>query len=578
MTGLVVTGASLGLRAQAPSREMTLDFLALSADGTPIADLKAEDLTLRVGGKPRTIKGLKLVTFGAAPAAAATPAAEAKPSGPAPPFGTNVGAAAGGGGGDSSSRGYLFIVDTDSILPNVEKRLRDSIDKVVGTLTPRDRVGLVTVPRPTLNVPLTTNHAAFRTALGQVASAGAGSGSNAVCRSRDVLDMLKNITSALNPADGPYNVVLMSDSLSAGGATGGGCEVQTSDYQRVPSILAAARARLYVVHARETVADRNEGLETLAGVTGAGQVIRLASSETPLARISRETAMHYVVTFEVEPSERTGQLSRVELRTARQGAQIRATNEMAMSKSDAAATPSAAMATDLAGMLKSSAAFTALPLRGAAFFPTRLVGTGIRILAMLEAVEPGVKFTGAGAGLIDSKNSIVTNAKANEKQLAAAMIIVPLEAPEPGTYRVRFVATDDKGRSGAVEHTIDANFTALGPLKFSGIFVGAPGTAGCGPKLVFTTEEAICALIEMYGKPTAQMSAKLEILAAGSDKPVASAGLGGQQTAQEDRFNLSAAQVPIASLAPGDYIVRAIIGMEGHGEAVVTRAMRKVGK
>ena len=63
---------------------------------------------------------------------------------------------------------------------------------------------------------------------------------------------------------------------------------------------------------------RNEGLETLAGVTGAGAVIRLAGDDkSPLSRIPRETAMHYVVTFEVEPAERTGQLSRVELRTAR---------------------------------------------------------------------------------------------------------------------------------------------------------------------------------------------------------------------------------------------------------------------
>jgi hypothetical protein len=342
MTGLVVTGASLGLRAQAPSREMTLDFLALSADGTPIADLKAEDLTLRVGGKPRTIKGLKLVTFGAAPAAAAAPAAEAKPSGPAPPFGTNVGAAAGGGGGsEGGSRAYLFLVDTESILPNVEKRLRDAIGQVVGTLTPRDRVGLVAVPRPTLNVPLSTNHAAFRTALGQVASAGAGASGGAACRSRDVLDMLRNVVSALNPADGPYNVVLMSESLSSTGT--GSCELSNSDYQRVPTALAASRARLYVVHATETVAGRNDGLETLAGVTGAGAVIRLAANDAPLARIPKETAAHYVVTFEVEPAERTGQLSRVEIRTARQGATIRATNEMAMSKADTAA-PSAAMA------------------------------------------------------------------------------------------------------------------------------------------------------------------------------------------------------------------------------------------
>jgi len=576
LTGLVVPGEETRLgAAQAPGREMTLDFLALTADGAPITDLKAEDLTLRVGGRPRTIKGLKLVSFGAAtPAPAATP--EAKPSGPAPPFGTNVGAAA-GGGGDSGSRSYLFLVDTESILPNVEKRLRDSIDKVVGALTPRDRVGLVAVPRPTLNVPLSTNHAAFRTALGQLASAGAGANASAVCRTRDVLDMLKNIVSALNPADGPYNVVLMSNSLSSTG-TDAGCEVTTSDYQRVPTVLAASRGRLYVVQASETVSQRNEGLEQLAGVTGAGAVIRLAGNDNSLSRIPRETAMHYVVTFEVEPAERTGQLSRVELRTARQGATIRATNEIAMSKADAAAAPSAAMATDLAGMLKSSAAFTALPLRGAALFPTRTEGTGIRILAMLEAVEPGTKFSNAGAGLIDSNNTIVTNAKANEKQLAGASIIVPLDAPAPGTYRVRFVATDEKGRSGAVEHTVDANFAALGPLKFSGLFIGAPGTAGCGPKLVFSTEEAICAIIEMYGKPTAQMSATLEILPATGGKAIQSVGMAGAATSQDDRFNLSAAQVPIAALAPGDYIVRAVIGMQGHPDAVVERTLRKVAK
>jgi hypothetical protein len=573
-----LTGASPRLRAQAASpqsREMSLDFLALNADGTPITDLKAADLTLRVGGRPRTIKDLKLVSFGAAAPAAAAPAAAA-PSGPPPPFGTNVGAAP-GGGGDSGSRSYLFLVDTDSILPNVVNRLRDSIDKVVATLTPRDRVGLVSVPRPTLNVPLTTNHAAFRTSLGQLASTGAGSGSSAVCRTRDVLDMLKNVVSALNPADGPYNVVLLADNLSATGS-GGGCEVTTSEYQRVPSVLATARARLYVVQAKETVGERNEGLEQLTGVSNAGAVIRLAGSETPLARVSRETATHYVVTFEVEPAERTGQLSRVELRTARQGATIRATNEIAMSKADATAAPSAGGAPDLPGMLKSSASFTALPLRGAAFFPTRTEGTGVRILALLEAVEPGTKFSGAGAGLIDEKNTIVTNAKANEKQLAAGAIIVPLDAPGPGTYRVRFVATDEKGRSGSVEHTIDTKFAEVGPLKFSGIFLGAPGTAGCAPKMVYSTEESLCALVEMYGQPTAQMSATLEIVPAAGGKPVASSGMAGSQTSQPDRFNLSVAAVPIASLPPGDYIVRANIGMQGHPDAVVSRMMRKVGK
>ena len=62
------------------------------ANGQPVADLKAEDLTVRVDGRPREIKSLELVTAAtapAAPAAAAAPAPSSAAKLPAP-FDTNV--------------------------------------------------------------------------------------------------------------------------------------------------------------------------------------------------------------------------------------------------------------------------------------------------------------------------------------------------------------------------------------------------------------------------------------------------------------------------------------------------------
>jgi hypothetical protein len=54
--------------------------------------------------------------------------------------------------------------------------------------------------------------------------------------------------------------------------------------------------------------------------------------------------------------------------------------------------------------------------------------------------------------------------------------------------------------------------------------------------------------------------------------------MGGSQTAQADRFNLSVAKMPLDKLAPGDYTLRAVIGMQGAGEVTVSRTLRKVAK
>jgi hypothetical protein len=48
-------------------------------------------------------------------------------------------------------------------------------------------------------------------------------------------------------------------------------------------------------------------------------------------------------------------------------------------------------------------------------------------------------------------------------------------------------------------------------------------------------------------------------------------------TGEADRFNVTAA-IPLGALPPGDYVIRAIVGLEGQPEGRVVRTLRKISR
>jgi len=54
--------------ARATSDTIALDFFALGADGAPIADLKAEEVQVRIDGRPRPVTWLEFVPLADVPA------------------------------------------------------------------------------------------------------------------------------------------------------------------------------------------------------------------------------------------------------------------------------------------------------------------------------------------------------------------------------------------------------------------------------------------------------------------------------------------------------------------------------
>jgi hypothetical protein len=558
---------AVGFAAQQPPPAgdgIIIDFVATTSDGKPITDLKPEEITLRVDGRQRTVRSLQLVqqstTAGGANAA----------GGPPPiPFGVND--------APDRTRAILFAVEDASITTNSGRLVRDTIVKFLETAPSNARIGLVTVPQATLRADLGSGYAKAREIAEKISgrAPAAATTNEHTCRTRDTLDALRGLLGSLAGADAPTTVLVFSGGLvgstrTTGQAGSGGCDLTTDHFQGVGRASSLGRAQVYVIHSNEGVTTQSEGLESLAGVTG-GQVLRLnVAGEGAIDRAMRETSAYYLAAFDPDPKERDGQDHRMEVRLARQDAQLRSRTMLTIPKGDARGGKPGSM--NPRDMVKSTMAFRDLPLRVVAY-PSRGTGDNVSIFIMAEPIDPATKLTAASAAIADAAGK-ATTVSIDEKQLATRPIMTSLGGA-PGTYRVRFAATDASGRSGAVDYTVSAELTPAGPLKMSGLVVAALKEKSMAPAMQFKDEATAIGYVEIYGQLTGQVSARMEVAATPDGPALKTIQPGGQKTSEADKF-LLIGEIPIADLKPGDYVVRAFVSLQGQPEGKVVRTLRKV--
>jgi len=567
---LVLAGLRSDVVAQSPAGEpVSVSFLTVGRDGRPVLDLKPEEVQLRVDGRQRTIKSLDRVD-----AAGGAAGDAAKPSGPPlpAPFGTNAGAPGSVGG-----RTTFLVVNDISFRPGNDRLMKQSIEAFLDGLPPTDRVALVTAPLASVRTDPTTP-AEVKQALGKVAAVAAQNptGDEAACRTRETLDALRALLSSLAGAGTSPTVIFFSTGLSATTRTTGqlgtsACDLSTDAFQNVGAAAAAARAHVYVVQADLTVSQRSDGLENLAGVTGAQVLVLAAAGENALNRIALETSASYVAAFDPEPSERNGQTHRLEVRVTRPDATVRVGTQIPIARADArAARKGPANARDL---LREATIHRDLPLRVAAF-PSRDLADKLKVVALGELADPAAKLTAAVVGVYDAKGKLVAQSTAPSEALAIMPLMFAVVVP-PGPYRVRLAATDASGRSGTADYEMTADLTSAGALKLSSLLLGSDA-GGFKPLLQFKDEPSAMATFELYGKPPAQLPLKLELAATADGPALLQAAPAGSGTKDPDRFIVSGV-FPIATLGPGDYVVRATVGTaDSGGEGRVMRTLRKV--
>jgi VWFA-related protein len=554
---------------------VSVDFLALAATGDPVTDLTTDQVTLRVDGKPRKIEALQFRKT------ERLRAADDRRSGATveSPYGTNVLS-------ETNARALVIVVEDESLAPGREAAMREAVAMLLRGLSVRDRVALMTVPHGGLKVDFTTDHETVRTAVWQITGQAPRNerSDDASCRSRNTLQALTGLLNDLAGGQGPTTVLFFSSGLTGSspmvlppaGVAGqpqpliDRCVLLPEVFQQVGSAAVTARANFYIApHDNSATTPLSlEGLENLAGVTGGVRLGMASAAETALSRVARESAGYYVATFMPEPAERNGLTHRLDVRVARPGVSVRTRPGIRIAKPPIAAPPTAAR-----DLLRESHTHRELPLRVAGYVARQ--GTeGLRVVALAESVERGLTFNSAAIGLFDAAGQQVAQWSAQaadlSKQLFQSAMVVP-----PGVYRLRASATDAAGRRGTADYAMDANLTPAGPLLLSSLVLGLSRDGQFLPRLEFGAEASAMVQLEIYGgKAGTPIGAMLDVSDSSNGEAIAAMPLIVQATGEPDRF-IAKGTIPLGALPEGDFVVRAIVQMEGQPAGRVIRTIRK---
>ena len=556
-------------------RGVTVDFVALLADGTPVPDLNAGEIEIRIGDRPRIVRSLRRVTA-APPPAAAAPRVR-------PPFGTNDAVVSG--------RRFMLVVDQESFRTGTESLLRNAVDGLVANLTPFDTTMLAALPFGGVRVPFTSDGARIRRGIDGVTGQGSRgeTGSDLACRTRRFLETLETFL----PEHGsptPTTMVVFTAGLAAPrrdapmAKAPGMCELVPDQFRRLTAVIAAARANVYVLVptdvamistvSRESIAGGSflgsdnalEGIEHFEGATGGRRLPLESAGTASLNRVVRESASYYEAELEPERSEPFARSRSFSVRTSRRDVTIRARPEITLRDPAEHVSVTRLTVPDLLGSFE---AVTDLPLRVAGF-TVREAADRLRVGVVVETVDPAVTLSSVGAILIDDGRVAGRwfAKDATERPLLGAI------GAQPGTYTLRVAALDSAGRGGVAEERIDVGLTQVGALSLGSLMLGVSRPEGMRVQLLFSTEPTAIASFEIYGGTSGlRLSAALEVARDPDGPPLVTVPLA-LKRADESRV-VATGPIPLGALPPGDYVVRGVVRLEDGTTGRVMRTLRK---
>ncbi|MCC7184815.1 MAG: hypothetical protein IT185_01140 [Acidobacteria bacterium] len=553
------------LSSQDRARLIAVDFAAVGQDGLPIADLQPSDVTVRVDGRTRVIRSLEYVPVRAT---AGIPGAL--------PYGSNVVTEGG--------RTVVLIVDFESIRPGRESALREHIGQFVRTLSPNDRLALVTVPYGGVKVDLTSDHARVSEALSDLSGQAPSveSEAEAACRTRATLVALRGAIDDLRGGDAPVTVVLFSGQLAGpqgvqamqSGVSLGRCQLLREHFQAVGGAVANARAQIYIVQPELSPSSAGlAGLEHLTGVTGAPLWHLSGTTDGALARVLRESGGYYLARFEPEPDETQGAIRGLSVNVSRPGVVLRSRPQMTVVRRDSrfsGATPTTPLA-----MMKEARVFRDLPLRVAGFSSREPGESDVRVVIMFDSPDPAVALADAIVGLFSEDGKLVASRVMPAAELVGRTVTTALTVPA-GSYRLRVAATEASGRGGSADFPVDAGLVRAGALTLSDLVLGLSRDGQFQPRLEFGAEATAMAHLELYGgREGARVGVVFELARTLNGPALMSMPGAFAATSDADRFLVTAA-IPIGAMAPGDYVVRATVAELDQAGGRVVRPLRKV--
>ncbi|HEY7498459.1 MAG TPA: hypothetical protein VH740_08095 [Vicinamibacterales bacterium] len=570
-----------------------IDFYAVSTDGAPVMGLKAEEVQLRIDGRVRPVKWIEWVPVADAPATDGAASAAPIP----PPFGSNAAA--------DTGRSFIFAIENDSFRPGRERPLRAAVERFLAALSPRDRVALVTMPYGGFKINLTNDFDRVRVELAKIGGQGSSTetGSEMACRTRRTLESLVGLVSGFGGLEGPAHVVFVTSGMAGPRRDNvvmlapGMCELTVDMFAQVGAAAGAGRASFYVLQPEDLMIKPGanqteniagvgfrgsdnplEGIEHLAGVTGAPRLHLSATGETTLVRIARETSSYYVLGFEPQANERNGASRQLDVKVMREGVAVRARPNITIPRPrDRPASTAKPQAVTPRSMLREAKTFRDLPLRGVGYVSHNPDDGRLKVVCVVEPSEPDAQLTAAAAGLFDESGRLIAQWTADQKNLASTPVMGALVAPKPGTYRLRVAATDGAGRSGSADYEVAAALAPVGALKVSSLVLGLSRSGGFVPRMQFGAEPVAIGYLDVYGNATGlALTVSAEIARSVDGPPLGQPIPGALRPVIGEERTIATVALPIGALPPGDYVVRVSVSSPGQTPARVVRTLRKL--
>lgn len=586
--------AALSAQQAAPGGSGTRFIVRAVSNGEPVADLKPADVTLRINGKPHEVSSLQLVSAAetaAAPAGAAAPASTLPP-----PFSSNTAVIE--AGGPASGREFLIVLDEDGIGPGQDAPVKTAINRLMTEAGSSSRFGLLSLRIGGPSIPPSAGRNAVNEALARFVGAGSSAETSVdlTCRSKRAMETL---AAALQSAPAGRTLVLFSSGMSANPpevasirsrVDGQGnidktlpetCQIRSQDLEAFGITAAMSPANMYVVHyplglaAQQNVREATSGIENIAGVSQSEMIRMQGGDEASLSRIVKETGSYYIATVDgLAP----GPIRRVEVRAARDGVRINAhpaesSGGRAMAAGGGRGGKDGGKATPR-DMIRVATVYRDLPLRAAAFLSKGAKDNELKVMVLFEPDESDTKLNAATIVFFDEKGNGKAQWNAQGNDLQAAPVLAASVVPA-GTYRVRVAATDAKGRAGTTDIDLRAQLTDAAPLKLGNIILG---TDPKSPRLQFTaTDKQVIGFLQIYGAAKdMNITVRYEIRESETAQPLGTMDgnpLPVQGGGEDERMFWGG--FGLDPLQPGDYLMRAVVSVNGKEVGAASRTLRK---
>jgi len=526
--------------AQAPA-VTTLDVVLTTPDGRGVADVRPDELIVRLNGRPQTVTGVRVTRPATSPVRAGLPL----------PYGTNDGVA---------GRTTAVLVDVARLSSERAEGVRTGLGDLTRALAPTDRLALIPLAGDTRPVDFTTTHtrvidAASALTLRTSPTWSAKQDAEAV---ESTLGALGRAVVMLGSEPGVKTLVVVTEPFVVSGRL-------RQSIQALGELVARNRIALYIVLPHATAVPAGNGINALAAGTG-GLVLPLGSWATAAAQ---EHARVELTLSEDEDLD-AGTMARALVTTSRPGLVVRSAPFVFVP------TEVTDGLTALTDMLRQSRAFTDLPLRVAAYPVLHNDRSSIRLLIVADTIEADRSLAWSEFGLISPDGRMVAQWTETREALVQRPFISGVIAPE-GAYRLRWAASELSGRRGTVDVDVDARFTPAGDFRVSALMLGRLVTDTFVPMLqppADTTDVEWYA--EVYGDLAAgqTLTTRLEV-ATSLTGPALSTTPGRVLTSPDPSRRAITGSVDVRALDAGDYLLRATLVVNGTDAGTVVRTFRK---